>query len=229
MGLDGVELVMAVEEEFGVSIADGEAEKRLHPSDVIDLVCSKVRLTGEQLCQSQRSFYIARRALVQTFGVQREAAKPASHLSDFIPADNQTIHWNRLKLAMAAEEWPKLVRPRWMSIMIAVISGLVSLCVIIILQWNISSPLSLVSIVVGLMAAIAFSKLCKRITRRWENLIPIYTGTVLDLARVAQRSHDMEWTRDGIAKTLKRIIIDQLGLKEEDYSEDAHFVKDYGV
>ena len=35
MGLDGVELVMAFEEEFGVTISNGEAEKMVTPGMVI--------------------------------------------------------------------------------------------------------------------------------------------------------------------------------------------------
>ncbi len=36
MGLDGVELVMAFEEEFGIEIADADAERMQTPRDVID-------------------------------------------------------------------------------------------------------------------------------------------------------------------------------------------------
>lgn len=40
MGLDSVELVMAFEYEFGVSIPDAEAEKMATPRKVIDWLCS---------------------------------------------------------------------------------------------------------------------------------------------------------------------------------------------
>lgn len=42
MGLDSVELVMAVEEEFGISISDAEASTIVTPKDLI-------RIVGEQL------------------------------------------------------------------------------------------------------------------------------------------------------------------------------------
>ena len=38
MGLDSVELVMAVEEEFGISISDADAQKMLTPKEVINFV-----------------------------------------------------------------------------------------------------------------------------------------------------------------------------------------------
>jgi len=41
MGLDSVELVMALEEEFGVRIPDSEAERMLTPRRVIDWMCAQ--------------------------------------------------------------------------------------------------------------------------------------------------------------------------------------------
>ena len=41
MGLDGVELVMAIEEEFGCDITDPEAERVATPRDLIDLLMAK--------------------------------------------------------------------------------------------------------------------------------------------------------------------------------------------
>ena len=41
MGLDAVELVMAIEEEFGIDIAESESEKCLTPRALIDLLWAK--------------------------------------------------------------------------------------------------------------------------------------------------------------------------------------------
>ncbi|MCF7848720.1 MAG: hypothetical protein K9M45_07720 [Kiritimatiellales bacterium] len=229
MGLDGVELVMAVEEEFGISIADEEAERCRHPRDIIYLVCSKVRMIGEKICQSQRSFYLSRRALVRTFGVERSAIKLNTPVCELIPVDNHALYWNRLKFAMAANEWPKLVRLRWISNTIAAIGFLVFLAVAITLQWNMYFMLWPVSVIAGMLAAFASSWISLRLTQKWENRIPIHYRTVKDLVQLAHRSDEMEWTRKGIAEALKQVVIDQLGLKDEDYSEDADFVKDYGI
>lgn len=37
------------------------------------------------------------------------------------------------------------------------------------------------------------------------------------------------WDRDRVAKKVKEIVIDQLGINAEQYHEDAHFVRDFGV
>ncbi len=51
MGLDGVELVMAVEERFGIEITNAEAEKIITPGMLVDLIYSKVEATDRSICQ----------------------------------------------------------------------------------------------------------------------------------------------------------------------------------
>jgi hypothetical protein len=58
MGLDGVELVMSIEEGFGVTITDAEAEAcAATPAAVIDLVYGKLRASDQRVCVSQRGFH----------------------------------------------------------------------------------------------------------------------------------------------------------------------------
>jgi hypothetical protein len=69
MGLDGVELLLSIEETFGIAITDPEAEACATPGAVIDLVLGKLRTTDEQVCVSQRAFYLLRKGLSRTLGV----------------------------------------------------------------------------------------------------------------------------------------------------------------
>ena len=49
----------------------------------------------------------------------------------------------------------------------------------------------------------------------------------LVLGKLATKSGS--WTRQGVAEMVKQITIEQLGLKESRYREDARFVEDLGV
>lgn len=53
MGLDAVELVMAIEEEFGIDISDAEAETMATPRELIDFIWSK-HLRGELFVKPPR-------------------------------------------------------------------------------------------------------------------------------------------------------------------------------
>jgi hypothetical protein len=49
------------------------------------------------------------------------------------------------------------------------------------------------------------------------------------LVPFAVTSDAIAWTRDQVASLVKKLVIEQLGLREEQYREDAHFVKDLGM
>ncbi len=52
MGLDLVELVMAIEEAFGVSLSDSECAKAVTPRLLGDLVFAKLQTVEEGVCLS---------------------------------------------------------------------------------------------------------------------------------------------------------------------------------
>src|SRR5690349_10245452 len=59
MGLDILEIVLNLEEVFGIEIKDKEAEQLRTTRDVIDYVCQKLNVsdTTEGPCLSARAFY----------------------------------------------------------------------------------------------------------------------------------------------------------------------------
>jgi acyl carrier protein len=57
MGLDGVEILLATEEAFGIAIPDEVAERLLTPADVVAHVASQVPTTPSAECLTQRLFY----------------------------------------------------------------------------------------------------------------------------------------------------------------------------
>jgi hypothetical protein len=76
MGMDSVELVISFEEAFGIQITDEEATNCLTPRIVVDMIFSKLKTADEHVCRSQRAFYLIRRVLVQTFGLERKSITP---------------------------------------------------------------------------------------------------------------------------------------------------------
>jgi acyl carrier protein len=53
MGLDAVELVMAVEEEFSIEISNSEAEKMKRVGDMLDFVLRTLRERGETVDEAE--------------------------------------------------------------------------------------------------------------------------------------------------------------------------------
>jgi hypothetical protein len=115
MGLDGVELVMSIEEGFGVTIADAEAAACVTPAAVIDLVYGKLRASDERVCVSQRAFYLLRKGLTQTLGVSRREVGLTADIRSLTAGRPEREVWDDLKAAVQARSWPALARPRWLT------------------------------------------------------------------------------------------------------------------
>lgn len=86
MGLDGVELIMAVEEKFGISISDDEAQRMLTVGDMKRLVQAKLDVTDSAGCLTQRAFHVIRKNMIAEFGVPRRGLRPDTHLETVIPS-----------------------------------------------------------------------------------------------------------------------------------------------
>ena len=80
MGLDAVELLMAVEEKFGVSITDEEATKAVTVGDLKQLVKTKLDVADADGCLTQRAFHLIRKKATAEFGVLRRNLNPMPRL-----------------------------------------------------------------------------------------------------------------------------------------------------
>ena len=83
-GLDGVELIMAIEEEFGVDIPNEAAERMVRVGDTYEYLKDRLNSSPSQHCLSQRIFYKLRRALLKNYVVKRRDITPDTQLSAVI-------------------------------------------------------------------------------------------------------------------------------------------------
>ena len=228
MGLDGVELVLAFEEQFGIEISDAEAELMTTPSKVITYITGKLNDVDDEVCQSQRSFYLLRRGVIKVLGIKRNELTPATKLREFHPSNDASSWWVQLKEAVGANLWPSLERPRYVVALISFISFLatiVSMYILLSINVENSAALPVVGLVVfGLVAAIL--TYC---TKPMCQVIPSKIATLANLVPYTATSKSIQWSEELIRLTVKAIILEQLGIKESKYSEDAHFFKDLGV
>ena len=109
MGLDGVEIVMALEESFDIVISDAEAAAMCTPRDIIDYVCSQVSLgSNVDVCIRQRAFYEIRSTLMDITGVDRSRVKPGSKVIRFFPRTKRRADWDEFRVSSGLERLPRL-------------------------------------------------------------------------------------------------------------------------
>jgi hypothetical protein len=229
MGLESVELVMAFEEHFGIEIPDEEAEKLLTPGLVIDLVCAKLKTIDGDTCQSQRAFYILRRAVIKILGKKRKELTPKTYLQDLSPDKNCTSWWTQLTEEVQAHNWPTPSRPYWMkqSIYYACLAALFATPLSLYERGNSTSLVR--GIVLGFAVTVLLAIMLVLATKPFRTRIPRKLVTLRDLIPYVASSDVIQWDRELIAGVVKNIVINQLDLKESQYSEDADFIKNLGV
>jgi acyl carrier protein len=218
MGLDSVELAMAFEETFGVTISDAEAVKCGTPADVIALVLGKIQTSGTKGCLSQRGFYVLRRALTEALGIDRRAVTLDTGVRSLCSGKSDPELWESLKSATKARSWPSLVRPRWLVGCLWLLTG-----VVLFGLYRVTAP-EFASVGASLAGGAGML-----LTRRFENRIPRAYSRVRDLVPFAVTSSEISWSPDDVARQVKQIVMDQLGVSEEIYREDAHLVHDFGM
>ncbi len=224
MGLDAVEIVMAVEERFGIAITDAEATACTTPGLLVDLVMEKLPQGDAGSCASRRAFHLLRSALAETTETPRETIRPDSALPLPRDLDDATEFWERLRESVGAKTWPDLVRPRWMTCAIWTVALLAGFATALADPSWLAGPPWLAILAAGLVAW-----LLSRSTRRFRRRIPRSFATVRSLVPFAETAASVRWSRAEVAQAVREIVIEVIGLKEKHYSEDADFIKDLGL
>jgi len=236
MGLDGVELVMEFEEEFGIEIKDEEAVNCVTPRMVIDLICSKLKNLDKHICQTQRTFYILRKVFIKIFGLERKSTKPDMSFRNLIEKSKQKEIWEQIRIAIAARNWPELVRPLWMSRILGTIGFAifsVTICttfykLVFVDHIDIVGGI-LFATLLGIWVVIPFAFITLRLTRPWKIYIPLEFKTIRDLIPYAITSDRVRWDREGVSIRVKQIVMEQLGIEESYYTEDSRFIEDFNI
>ncbi|MDR0735825.1 MAG: acyl carrier protein [Zoogloeaceae bacterium] len=224
MGLDTVELVLDVEDWFGIEINDSDAVNMHTPGDVADYVI-RIRLDANAPCRSQAGFYRMRSVLMRTFGIPRKNIHPATRLDD-LWKDNLRDNWQKLETTLELEtilgnrRFPRLRHtPHFVGGVIFGIPVALALCL-----WFAQA-----GFMTTLSAAFCAFLLIAFLTRRMGSLLPETHGTVGSLLPyVVMR--DVAWpTREAVLKDVIRLVSRVTNLPAEKIREHSRFVDDLGM
>lgn len=108
-------VVMTIEEKFGITIPDEEAEKISTLGQLYDFVFARVARGKAQICVTSAAFYRLRRVLGEVCGVPRERVRPRARLEDLVPLHDRRRYWQELQGRLNNLHLPPLRRPAWLS------------------------------------------------------------------------------------------------------------------
>jgi len=109
MGLDGVELIMAVESTFGISIPDADTEEMLTPALLIQYVQSAVQAKPEaKPCLSQRAFHSVRKDLMNVLSAKRNEIALDTKICKLFPKALRADKWEQFRQVSNIASLPDL-------------------------------------------------------------------------------------------------------------------------
>ena len=222
MGLDGVELIMAVEEEFELVISDEEAGNVRTPGDLTDLVYSKLRKDRSDPCQSQHAFYVVRNVLIKELGVRRDQIKPYTNLCTLIPKDNRKKIFQDVisSISDGKTVYAGLVRPEKIELLILSILAIFFFTILFFTSLNL-----VLNIIFSLMLFLVLIAS----TSRFKTDFPRQFYNVKGLTRIIGSTQNKIWNREELWIKIKDLIVEQLGVLPEEVVPDADFIDDLGV
>lgn len=232
MGMDTVEMVMEMEDTFGVELTEADVEAVRTPRDLVDVIFGKLRHSDVQVCQTQRGFYLLRRAFMQELGLARNDIRLDSHFREWIPPEHERELWPRLQVSVSARGWPDLARPLWMvRLLTCIVLAVMIIICLAITTFLATAPVAgfIISIMPALILTIPLAIVAAWSTERYRHYIPGRYQTIRDLVRCTLSSDHIAWKRKEVSSTVKLIVMEQLDVKEADYREDARFIEDFGA
>ena len=233
MGLDAVELVMAVEEKFDISITDEEASKALTVGDLKRLVRAKLDISDSAGCLTQRAFQLIRKNAIAEFEVLRGSLRPDTPLETVVPQSTRRESWQHFQVVLGVAELPELVRPYHVNLTITIL--VLSILVVAVWYGALHSEHFGLWMLFGAIAASAVGWGSARMTRSMKTSFKTGYDSVRDLARflVARypqligKPRTAKWTEEEISCLLREVIIEQLGVK--DFDDNSRFVQDLHI
>jgi len=233
MGLDGVELVMCVEEKFGISITDEEASKTLTVGDLKRLVRAKLEVADVAGCLTQRAFHLIRKNATGEFGVLRRDLRPDTPLETVVPESTRRESWQHFQVALGVAQFPELVRPHTVNL---TITALVLSSLLVPVWYGALHPVHFGRwMLFGAIVASAVGWGSARMTRPMKTKFKVGYDKVRDLARflVAQypqllgKPRTAKWTEEEISCLLREVIVEQLAVTN--FDDSSRFVQDLHI
>jgi hypothetical protein len=166
-------LVLSIEDEFGITIADEEACCAHTAHDFHALVLSKLEAPESGL--EAMVFYRTRKALAETLGIPSRSIGPLTRLESLMPLESRVARWKQLS-RKSGLMIPRLTHPkRWVDRFL-LISMAGAAIPVIALWWSLRVLGYLPGIVVFLFVAPAFVAWFVLISRINQKLLTLTPG-----------------------------------------------------
>ena len=232
MGLDAVELLIAVEEEFGVSLPDDEAAALRTLGDLHDYLLETCEGRRRPDCPTRSAFYRLRCAMGVVLHIDPRSLRPTTPVLPLLGRWRRHRQWNRLKRELAMELPPLESR--------AAAGVFWGMCVAAMVCFAVAAVFThdpFVAFAAALSALLPGVLLGYIVGVCWIPTIRDSHGTLGGLARALAAfnapafrvSEEPSTENDPIWDRLSDVVVRQFCVRRETLRRETRFVEDLGV
>ncbi|MET0462897.1 MAG: acyl carrier protein [Chitinophagaceae bacterium] len=232
MGLDSVEILMKVEDTFGIKIPDEEAQQILTVGDFHNAVWRYLSGKQSSECQSQKLFYTLRRSFVHQYGFPAKELSIATSPDQVFPRLNRRREYGRFSIDTDLQLPDLVLGKSWQLLLtsfgfVSIIGGLLTSLILIFFSgysnWMFLIP------VIGIVSTVLFAELLNpKRTVIGELTMEEFTQQVLAL-NYSKLVKAGGTNRREMESVINHIIADSAGLHLEDITVEKKIADDLGI
>ncbi|MCM2370489.1 acyl carrier protein [Aporhodopirellula aestuarii] len=228
MGLDAVEILMDVEDHFGITICNTESEGVRTVGDLVSVIQKRIDATRTAVCPSLASFLNLRRRVREIVADDCLRIRTRTRVVDVLNPSQRRQLWSWLGDRQDAT--PRgLRRPPWLRKLLVVAVLLVFLFAV----WS-ASIVNAEILPLTLLLAIMGTWFLHSATVWFRQVPPAELSTFGALARYATQTefatkHLNLKTAEEVLAELRPVLVDALGVDASEIVPSARFIEDLGM
>jgi acyl carrier protein len=232
MGLDSVEILVNVENAFGITISNYEAEKIATVRDIHNLVWRTLQGRQSMRCKTQQLYYKIRYILATKFNVPKDAIELDASLNEIFSATNRRLLYRKLEKEMQLQLPPLVLPFGWVTVLRitggVLIIGTLVISLVMVNRLNYSRWLYLLP-VLGILLTNFFSNLLDAVrTVFWPDLLSDFTREVLKL-NYSTLIQENGANQKEVEQVIDHIIADIAGVDIKEVTPEKHLGNDLGI
>ena len=227
MGLDGVELIMEIEDEFGITISAFDGPEMRTVADLVAQCLERIHATETTRCHSLPCFLSLRQLVRDVVSDQRFKVRPRDKVENRLNDTERKRLWRRLPELLKTLP-PELRRPSWLRKTLVISVLAFPIILMAVFPWHEKN------LVLILLASLAFPVILHLTTTGLRTRTPAGYSSFGDITkrivglRVATKP-PARTDYETVFSIVKNIIVEQLGVQPADVVPAARFVEDLGV
>lgn len=232
MGLDSVEILVNVENAFGITISNYEAEKIYTVGDIHNIVWRNIQGRQSMRCRSQQLFYKLRYILINRYKVPREAIELDASLNNIFPQKNRRLKYHKLQKELQLKV-PELALPAtWARALmvtgVVFIPGTSVVTLVLIYGYDRTQWLYLFP-ALGILATAFISNILDAVRTEFRpETVKDYTKEVLTL-NYGTLMQDKHIDRKEMEVLINNVIAETIGLELHEILPEKSLTDDLGI